>query len=77
MNCLSGGYGFASVLRCVGLVYCIVVKENLDRQIMFLGNVEVDEVSVTAEVLFNHLQSYFVEKGVLVDKVIGFGSDDR
>ena len=59
--------------KCV--IYCIVVNENLERQVMFLGNVEVDEVSVTAEVLFNHLKSYLVEKGVSGDKVIGFGSD--
>ena len=53
--------------KCV--LYCIVVNQNLERQVMFLGNVEV-EVSATAEVLFNHLKSYLVEKGVSVDKVV-------
>ena len=28
--------------KCV--IYCIVVNENLERQVIFLGNVEVDEV---------------------------------
>ena len=56
-------------------VYGKVVKENLELETLFLGNLEVTEINVTSEVLFNLLWSFLQARGVSLNKVIGFGKD--
>ena len=53
-------------------VYGKVVNENLEAETLFLGNLEVTEVSVNTEVLFNLLCTFLQAREINMQKVIAW-----
>ena len=51
------------------------VDKDLKRSSFFLGNLEITEISCTAEVIYDEVKKFLKAKGVDISKLHGFGSD--
>lgn len=57
------------------VIYCKTVDVDLNESTIFLGNLEISEVSVTAEVIFNVLCTFLESRNINIKDIAGFGSD--
>ena len=57
------------------IVYIRVVNQDFVPQTLFLENICIDDVKSSADVLFKHLIQCLSEKGLDINKCLGFGSD--
>ena len=57
------------------VVYGRVVNDDLSSETIYLGNLRLSHVSVTADVIYTSLKDFIEAKGLQLSKVIGFGSD--
>jgi hypothetical protein len=57
------------------VIYVKSVDAELNVRTTFIGNYQLEEIHVTAEVLFNQAVKCLMERGVDLRRLIGFGSD--
>ena len=57
------------------VIYARYITDDMQPKTFFLGNISLQEISVTAEVFYNSLKDFMERQGINPQKIVGFGSD--